>query len=84
MTMDPLAGQVRLLALNAVVAAARGGAADQAATPVERDLRRLTAQLGATATRLSAMAASPHTDAAPGDPGDSGDPGDPGDIDKRR
>ena len=74
MTLDQLACQVRLLALNAVVAAARGGAADQAATPVERDLVRLAAQLGATATRLSAMAASPQTDAAPGDPDDAGDP----------
>lgn len=74
MTLDQLACQVRLLALNAIVAAARGGAADQAATPVERDLVRLAAQLGATATRLSAMAASPQTDAAPGDPDDAGDP----------
>jgi hypothetical protein len=73
MTLDSLACQVRLLALNAVVAAARGGVADQAATPVERDLVRLAAQLGATATRLNAMAASPQTAAAPGDPGDPGE-----------
>ena len=67
MTLDQLAFQARVLALNAAVAAARGGAAGQAATPVERDLRRLAAQLGAAATRLTAMAASPQTGAGPGD-----------------
>ena len=67
-TLDQLAFQARELALNAAVAAARGGAVGQAATPVERDLRRLAAQLGATATRLTALAASPQTGAGPGDP----------------
>ena len=36
-TLDQLAFQARELALNAAVAAARGGAVGQAATPVERD-----------------------------------------------
>ena len=85
-----LAVQARLLALNAAVAAARGGAIGQAATPAEQDLRRLAAQLGATATGLSALAAGPPTDADFGDSGDSGlsglaglsgDPGVSGDSD---
>ena len=77
MSLAQLAFQARLLALNAAVAAARGGAVGQAATPAEHDLRRLAAQLGATATRLSALAASPPTDTDLGDPGDPGNPGDP-------
>ena len=68
MTLDQLALQARVLALNAAVAAARGGAAGQAATPVERDLRRIAGQLGAAATRLTAMAASPQSGAGSGDP----------------
>ena len=87
-----LAVQARLLALNAAVAAARGGAVGQAATPAEQDLARLAAQLGATATGLSALAAGPPTDADFGDSGDpglsglaglSGDPGVTGDSDDR-
>ena len=69
-SLAQLAFQARLLALNAAVAAARGGAIGQAATPAEQDLRRLAAQLGATATRLSALAAGPPTHADPGGPGD--------------
>ena len=67
-SLDQLAFQARLLALNAAVAAARGGVAGRSATPAERDLRRLAVQLGATATRLAAMAAGPKSDAEPGDP----------------
>ena len=66
-SLDQLAFQARLLALNAAVAAARGGVAGRSATPAERDLRRLAAQLGATATRLAAMAAGPKSDAEPVD-----------------
>ena len=87
MSLAQLAFQARLLALNAAVAAARGGAVGQAATPAEHDLRRLAAQLGATATRLSALAVGLPTDTDAGDAGnlgDLGDPGDPGDPAGRR
>ena len=77
MSLAQLAFQARLLALNAAVAAARGGAVGQAATPAEQDLRRLAAQLGATATRLSALAAGPPTDTDPGNLGNPGNPGNP-------
>lgn len=89
MSLAQLAFQARLLALNATVAAARGGAVGQADAPAEQELRRLAAQLGATATGLSALAASPPTDADSGDPGLSGlsglsgDPGVSGDAGDR-
>lgn len=68
-SLTQLAFQARLLALNVAVAAARGGAVGQATTPAEHDLRRLAAQLGATATGLSALAAGPPTDPDPDNPG---------------
>lgn len=64
-SLAQLAFQARLLALNAAVAAARGGVAGRSAAPAERDLRRLAAQLGATATRLADLAAGPQTDHNP-------------------
>ena len=67
MSLAQLAFQARLLALNAAVAAARGPTGGPLAAPLEQDLRRLAAQLGATATRLSALAASPQTDTDPAD-----------------
>lgn len=85
-SLDQLALQARLLALNAAVAAARGGgvgpsarggvgpsargAVGPSARRAEQDLRRLAVQLSATATRLSSLAASAPAHAEPGDPAD--------------
>lgn len=76
MSLDQLALQARLLALNAAVAAARGGAVGPSARGAvgpsarraEQDLRRLAVQLDATATRLSSLATSAPAHAEPGDP----------------
>jgi hypothetical protein len=78
LSLDQLALQARLLALNAAVAAARGGAVGpsargavgSSARRAEQDLSRLAVQLGATATRLSSLATSAPTHAEPGDPAD--------------
>ena len=65
-SLEPLAIQARLLALNAAVAAARGGALGPSATPAEGDLGRLAVPLGAAATHLSALAARAKSDTGPG------------------